>query len=63
MTIKAKRRLRMTVMILVLVVVAAIYIYPVFLMFMNSFKPFGEIVANVLMLLRKWIIWHSLRIM
>ena len=50
MTIKAKRRLRMTVMILVLIVVAAIYIYPVFLMFMNSFKPFGEIVANVLAL-------------
>ena len=40
----------MTVMILVLIVVAAIYIYPVFLMFMNSFKPFGEIVANVLAL-------------
>ena len=35
-------------MIVVLVIIAAIYIYPVYLMFMNSFKPFGEIVADVL---------------
>ena len=64
----------MTVMILVLIVVAAIYIYPVFLMFMNSFKPFGEIVANVLALPKsldlsnytyvvKKMDYHSLRIM
>ena len=48
MSIKTKRRLRKTIMIVVLVMIAAIYIYPVYLMFMNSFKPFGEIVADVL---------------
>ena len=31
-----------------LILAAAIYIYPVFLMFMNSLKPFGEVVADVI---------------
>ncbi len=50
MTRKQKRFLSKSAMIVCLTVVAAIYIYPVFLMFMNSFKTFGEIIGNVLAL-------------
>ncbi|NLL78219.1 MAG: carbohydrate ABC transporter permease [Clostridiales bacterium] len=50
MTRKQKRLLNRMVMIVCLVVIAGIYIYPVYLMFMNSFKPFGEIIADVLAL-------------
>ena len=48
MTLKQKRLIRRTIMIVCLTVVAAVYIYPVYLMFMNSFKPFGEIIGDVL---------------
>ena len=41
-------------MIICLTVVACIYIYPVYLMFMNSFKPFGEIIADVLAFPKKF---------
>lgn len=46
MTRKTKRALSKTLLIVVLTVFALLYIYPVFLMFVNSFKPFGEVVAN-----------------
>ena len=45
-----KARLRKTIMILVMMLISVIYIYPVFLMFMNSLKPFGEIVKNAIAL-------------
>ena len=45
-----KARLRKTIMILVMMLISIIYIYPVFLMFMNSLKPFGEIVKNAIAL-------------
>lgn len=48
MTRKARRTRNRVIMVICLVLIACIYIYPVYLMFMNSFKPFGEIVANVL---------------
>ncbi|MCH5255237.1 MAG: carbohydrate ABC transporter permease [Lachnospiraceae bacterium] len=48
MTLQRKRLLSKIIMIICLTVVACIYIYPVYLMFMNSFKPFGEIIADVL---------------
>lgn len=48
MTLKTKRLLKKTIMIICLTLIAVIYIYPVYLMFMNSFKPFGEIIADVL---------------
>ena len=42
-----KRRKRNTaILIVVLTVIAVIFIYPVFLMFLNSFKPFGEVVSD-----------------
>lgn len=43
----AKRRRRNTaILMVVLTIVALIFIYPVFLMFLNSFKPFGEVVSD-----------------
>ncbi|MBQ1490345.1 MAG: carbohydrate ABC transporter permease [Blautia sp.] len=50
MTLKTKRRIRKGVMIFFLLIVALIYIYPVFLMYMNSLKPFGEIVKDAIAL-------------
>ncbi len=46
MTRKQKRIFSKLLLIIVLTVVALIYIYPVFLMFCNSFKPFGELIAD-----------------
>lgn len=45
---ETKRRLKKWIMIICLTIVACFYIYPVFLMVMNSFKPFGEIIGDVL---------------
>ena len=53
MTLKQKRMISKIIMVICLTVVAVIYIYPVFLMLMNSFKPFGEIIANVLAMPKK----------
>ena len=46
MGMKKKRQVGATVGFIILTVVALIFIYPVFLMFMNAFKPFGEIVSD-----------------
>ncbi len=43
-----KKKLQRYLIEAILVIVALLYIYPVFLMFMNSFKPFGEVVADVI---------------
>lgn len=45
---KRKRGIQKVAIITILTVVAVVYIYPVFLMFMNSFKPFGEIVSDAI---------------
>ncbi|MBR2256860.1 MAG: carbohydrate ABC transporter permease [Blautia sp.] len=45
-----KKALRKWILIILLFLLALIYIYPVFLMYMNSFKPFGEIVKNAIAL-------------
>ncbi len=43
----AKRRKRNTIILVVLLtIISLIFIYPVFLMFLNSFKPFGEVVSD-----------------
>ena len=43
----AKRRRRNTIiLVIVLTVISLIFIYPVFLMFLNSVKPFGEVVSD-----------------
>ena len=46
MTRKAKRRLSKTILIVVITILALIYIYPVFLMFCDAFKPFGEVISD-----------------
>ena len=43
MSLKAKRKRNLWIMIICLILIAIVFIYPVYLMFMNSFKPFGEI--------------------
>ncbi|MCR5789745.1 MAG: carbohydrate ABC transporter permease [Lachnospiraceae bacterium] len=46
MGMKKKAMVGRILLLIVLTVIAAVYIYPVFLMFMNSFKPFGEVVSD-----------------
>ncbi|MCR4657764.1 MAG: carbohydrate ABC transporter permease [Lachnospiraceae bacterium] len=46
MGMKKKAKIQRTVLLTVLTLLALVYIYPVFLMFMNSFKPFGEVVSD-----------------
>lgn len=47
---KNRKKIRLLLVEIIMVLVALIYIYPVFLMFMNSVKPFGEVVADVIKL-------------
>lgn len=46
MGMKKKAMMGRILLITLLTLVSLIYIYPVFLMFMNSFKPFGEVVSD-----------------
>lgn len=48
MTLKRKRLISKTVMITCLTIVALVYIYPVFLMVINTFKSLGEVIGDVL---------------
>jgi raffinose/stachyose/melibiose transport system permease protein len=50
MSIQTKRKINKLIFMVVLVLVAALFIYPVFLMYMNSLKPFGEIVRDAIAL-------------
>ncbi|BCJ97116.1 carbohydrate ABC transporter permease [Anaerocolumna chitinilytica] len=45
---KTKQKLSRRLFLLLVAVLAVVYIYPVFLMFMNSVKPFGEIVSDAI---------------
>lgn len=48
MTRTSKRRLSLVILEIVIVIIGLAYIYPVFLMFMNSVKPFREVVTDVI---------------
>ncbi|MDO5573300.1 MAG: carbohydrate ABC transporter permease [bacterium] len=48
MTRAKKKRLQMVLLEIVITLIGIIYIYPVFLMFMNSVKPFKEVVTDVI---------------
>lgn len=50
MTRKQKKKMKLILTEIIMILVALIYIYPVFLMFINSVKPFGEVVADVIAL-------------
>ncbi|MFA9463156.1 MAG: carbohydrate ABC transporter permease [Velocimicrobium sp.] len=45
---KTKRKMNKIILVVLVIAIALVYIYPVFLMFMNSFKPFGEIVSDAI---------------
>ncbi|MDD2969630.1 MAG: carbohydrate ABC transporter permease [Lachnospiraceae bacterium] len=47
---KNRKKYRLIAVEVIMIIVALIYIYPVYLMFMNSVKPFGEVVADVIKL-------------
>jgi raffinose/stachyose/melibiose transport system permease protein len=48
--VKRRKHLDLIALEAVMIVLALIYIYPIFLMFINSLKPFGEVVSNVIAL-------------
>lgn len=50
MTRAKKKKLRLLVLEIVMLLMGLVYIYPVFLMFMNSVKPFKEVVTDVIAL-------------
>ncbi|MBR2528781.1 MAG: carbohydrate ABC transporter permease [Blautia sp.] len=50
MSMKKKNTLRKSLLLIGLGIIALIYIFPVFLMYMNSLKPFGEIVKDAIAL-------------
>ncbi|MDR0909147.1 MAG: carbohydrate ABC transporter permease [Spirochaetaceae bacterium] len=50
MTLKDRRRVKMIVLVALMLVLAIIYFYPVFLMVINSIKPFGEVVSSAIAL-------------
>ncbi|MHC6204088.1 carbohydrate ABC transporter permease [Breznakiellaceae bacterium SP9] len=54
MTLKQKQKTSITVLAAVVVFIAIVYIYPVFLMLINSVKPFGEVVSSAISLPKVW---------
>jgi raffinose/stachyose/melibiose transport system permease protein len=54
MTLRQKRELSQKTLIAIVVVVSLLYIYPVFLMIINSFKPFGEVVSSAIAMPKVW---------
>lgn len=50
MTIREKEKCKIVFLTVVMILVSIIYIYPVLLMFINSVKPFAEVVTNVIAL-------------
>ncbi len=45
-----KQNMGLYVLEIIMILVGLVFIYPVFLMFMNSFKSFGEVISNVIAL-------------
>lgn len=50
MNIKTKKTIKKILFFVILIAIALVYIYPVFLMYMNSFKPFGELIKDAIAL-------------
>lgn len=53
-----KKKLKLILLEIFMLCIALIYIYPIFLMVINSVKPFGEVVADVIALPKK-IEWQN----
>lgn len=47
MTMAQRKKTKKIVLTIVMLILALIYIYPVFLMVINSVKPFGEVIMDV----------------
>jgi len=60
MTRTKKKKLRLIVLEVIMLFLGIVYIYPVFLMFMNSVKPFKEVVTDVIALPSQ-IAWENYR--
>lgn len=50
MTNRLKKKIQRIILIIIISGIGIVYIYPVFLMFMNSLKPFKEVVVDVIAL-------------
>lgn len=50
MSLKTKRKIKKSILGICILILALIYIYPIFLMCINSVKPFGEVVVDVIKL-------------
>lgn len=50
MTLTQKKKCKLIVLTIIMAILAIVYIYPVFLMFINSVKPFAEVVTDVIAL-------------
>lgn len=59
MTMAQRKKTKKIVLTIIMLILALIYIYPVFLMVINSVKPFGEVIMDVIALPSK-IEWLSL---
>ena len=51
-----KKNSRLFLLEFIMIIIAILYIYPIFLMFINSVKPFGEVVSNVIALPKEFAI-------
>lgn len=51
-----KKSSRLFLLEFIMIIIAILYIYPIFLMFINSVKPFGEVVSNVIALPKEFAI-------
>lgn len=49
-----KQKLSQRTLIAAVIIAALVYIYPVFLMVINSFKPFGEVVSSAISMPKVW---------
>jgi raffinose/stachyose/melibiose transport system permease protein len=54
MTLRQKQKALRSVLAAGITIIALIYIYPVFLMLINSVKPFGEVVSSAIALPKVW---------
>lgn len=58
MSMSQKKKVKKYILMVVMLILALIYIYPVFLMVINSVKPFGEVIMDVIALPSK-IEWEN----
>jgi raffinose/stachyose/melibiose transport system permease protein len=54
MELKQRRLFNTRILVTVMALIALVYIYPVFLMVINSLKPFGEVVSSAIAMPRVW---------